>query len=130
MVCVLEVHVVILVWVLWGCSGTERLEIIGNSCPEDSGPADASQQSLELADLGSGTVAVTHRCATLDACAADSDYRVNVELTDSEILLSYDHRGEGCDLSLPSDVYYELRRIPAGTWEVTVGELSGQITVQ
>lgn len=117
--------------VLWGCSDAQNFEIIGSSCPNDSGPVESSRQSLELEDLGGGSISVTHRCASVDPYADSGDFRVDMELTDSEIVLSYEINGGKCDAGwLPSDLFYELQGISAGDWTVTVDGISGQVTVQ
>lgn len=117
--------------VLWGCSDAQNFEIIGSSCPNDSGPVESSRQSLELEDLGGETISVTHRCASVDAVADSGDIRVAMEMTDREILLSYDINDSNTDAGpLPVDLYYELQGISAGDWTVTVDGISGQVTVQ
>jgi len=110
-----------------GCAPTA--DIVGNSCPDDSGPVEDSRQSLSAEDLGDGTVAVTHYCADVNACADDGDYQVNTEISGDRIQIDYDLKGSYCDLTLPSDLYYELN-IPAGSWTVDAEGVSTTVTVE
>ena len=100
----------------------------GTDC--GSGPADERTQSLELADVGEGVLAVLHTCADINTCAEDDDYVVKKTQSDGEITLKYDYIGEVCELSTPRDLYYELELIPAGDWTVRYNSLSAQITME
>jgi len=111
-----------------GCATTA--DIVGNSCPDDSGPVDASRQSLSARDLGGGTIAVTHTCADVNACAGDGDYQVNTDISGDRIQVDYDYNGDRCDLTLPSDLYYEIGGIGSGSWTVSGEGVTTTVTVE
>ena len=99
-------------------------------CSSSSGPVDEQEQSLELADVGDGVLAVIHRCATVDACAEDDDLVVTKTQGDGAIDLAYEWLGDRCDFSYPQDIYYELEGVTAGDWTVRYGSVFAEITME
>ena len=102
---------------------TENLRV--PACDPDAAPA---AEVLTPTLLGSESIGLVHTGYRAQCCA-QFEVRAVVLTGDSSLRISYTDQGTSCDCTCQHTLDYELRPMPAGTWQILAEGMTGTVTV-